>query len=240
MKTRVKKVRWELALLAAILLVAAGLRLCQLDTLPAGPQHDEIFDSGFALSIVQGARPVFFDANGGVLPLFMYLLAPVIATFGRTLLAARSVAVACGVLGLLVNYLLLRELLGRWVALLTTAGLTVSFWHLFASRIALEPITLPLVAGVSFYLFWLGLKRGHLAFFVLSGLALGLSIYTYHSGPLIPLTLAVYAVYLLLFQRPLLRQRFWGIVACALVAFLVAAPRGYYVLTHADASGSRL
>lgn len=240
MKTWVKDIRWEAALLAAILLVALGLRLYQLDTLPAGPQHDEIFDSGFGLSIVQGDRPVFFDANGGVLPFFMYLLAPVIAAFGRMLLAVRSVAVACGMLGLLVNYLLVRELLGRWVALLTTAGLTVSFWYLFASRIALEPITLPLVAGLSFYLFWLGLRRGRLAFFVLSGLALGLSVYTYHSGPLIPLTLAVYTVYLLLFQRALLRQHFWRIVACALAAFLVAAPLGYYVLTHTDASASRL
>lgn len=232
--------RQEVAALVGIFIVALVLRVWQLDTLPAGAQHDEVFDSGFALSIVRGARPVFFDVNGGVPVLFMYLMAPFIGLFGRTLLVARSVAVLCGMLSLLVSYLLLRRLLGRGTALLAVAGLSISFWHLFASRTALEPITVPLVGGLAFYLLWLALENGQLAFFGLSGVCLGLSLYTYHSGPLIPLTIAVYCLYLATFHRKLLRQRFWGLALCALLALLVAMPLGYHVLNHADASTSRV
>jgi hypothetical protein len=232
--------RWEVAALLAILGIALAFRLYQLDYLPAGAQHDEVFDSGFALSIVEGARPVFFDANGGVPVLFMYLMAPAIALFGRTLLVARAVAVACGLLSLGVSYLLLRRLLGRAIALMACAAMTVSFWHLFSSRTALEPITVPLIGGLSFYLLWRGLTSGRAVTLALAGAALGLSVYTYHSGPLIPLTVAAFAIYLLAAHHHLFFQRFRGLALCALVALAVAAPMGYHLLTNVEDSTSRV
>jgi 4-amino-4-deoxy-L-arabinose transferase-like glycosyltransferase len=232
--------RWELVALVALLGLALAFRLYQLDTLPAGAQHDEVFDTGFALSIVHGARPVFFEANGGVAALFMYFLAPAIALFGRTLLVARGVAVACGILSLLVSYLLLRRLVGRAVALLACTAMAVSFWHLFSSRTALEPITVPLVGGLSFYLLWRGLTSGCAVTLALAGAILGLSAYTYHSGPLLPLTVACFSIYLLIFHRRQVVQHFRGLVLCALVAAAVAAPVGYHLFTNAATSTSRI
>jgi 4-amino-4-deoxy-L-arabinose transferase-like glycosyltransferase len=232
--------RVELAALLAVLGIALIFRVYQLDFLPAGAQHDEVFDSGFALSIVHGARPIFFDANGGVPVLFMYLMAPAIALFGRTLLVARAVAVACGLLGLVVSYLLLRRLLGRAVALLASAAMAVSFWHLFSSRTALEPITVPLIGGLAFYLLWRGLTSGRAITLALAGAVLGLSLYTYHSGPLIPLTVAAFAIYLLVAHRQLFVKRFRGLALCALVALVVTAPMAYHLLTDTEASSSRV
>lgn len=232
--------RLEAGLLAHIILVAVLLRFYQLDVVPPGPQHDEVFDTLFALSIVKGERPVFFEGNGGVPPLFMYLLAPAMALWGRTLLTARAVAALCGMLSILAGYLLARELWGRLAALLTAAGLTISFWHIFASRVALEPITLALFATLCFYLLWLGLKGGRLIFFALAGAALGLSQYTYHAAPLIPLTLAIYVLYLLLWHRHLFRRRFLGLVTCALIALVLVTPLIAYVLGRPEASTARV
>jgi hypothetical protein len=55
--------RQELVALIAILDLALAFSSLQLDMLPAGAQHGEVFDGGFALSTVNGARPVFFEGQ---------------------------------------------------------------------------------------------------------------------------------------------------------------------------------
>lgn len=230
----------EVILVVLILLVASFFRLYHLEGAPPGLQHDEIFDSNFALSILAGERPIFFEANNGVLPFFMYLVAVSFRLFGPSLWSLRTVAVACGLGSLILSYLLMRELFGRGVALLTLAGLSLSFWHIFNSRVGLEPITLPLLEVASFYLFWLGFKRGSALILLLAGLLLGVSTYTYHSSPLVPLTLLLFLPYLLLFHRKRLRTNRWGLALMLLVAFLVFAPLGHYVLTRPQTSAARV
>ena len=196
---------WEIVLLGAILLVAVLLRTISLDQVPPGMQHDEVFDARFATYILNGARPVFIDENTGVPPLFMYLVAGAFKLLGRNLIALRLTSVIVGMLGLAVNYLLLRGLLGRAVALLTLAGLSVSFWHLFDSRIGIEPIIVPLMTGLSFYLFWQGMRRGSLIWYAAAGVSLGLTLYSHHTGVLVLATILLFALYLVLSRHPWLR-----------------------------------
>ena len=42
-------------------------------------QHDEVFSANFATQILNGARPAYWDQNGGVPPFHAYLVAPVFA-----------------------------------------------------------------------------------------------------------------------------------------------------------------
>ena len=132
-----------------LIAIAVVLRVVLLGQVPPGMQHDEVFDSRFATDILNGSRPVFIDENTGVPPLFMYLVAGAFAVFGCNFLVIRLTSVSIGVLGLVVNYLLLRELFGRKVAMLTLAGLIISFWPLFDSRVGIEPIIVPLTVGLS-------------------------------------------------------------------------------------------
>ncbi|MEA3335711.1 MAG: glycosyltransferase family 39 protein [Chloroflexota bacterium] len=260
--------RWAFAALALILLVAAILRLWNLGGIPPGMQHDEVFDAGLAQRIVAGERPVFFPENGGLPPLFMYLTALPFGLFGASLTNLRLTAALSGLAGIVLAYLLLQLLFGRLVALLTSAALALSFWHIFDSRLGLEPITLPLFATASFYTFWLGLRRGHWAYWVLTGILLGLSVYTYHSGFLVPLTLAVFALYLLVarwlwqrgnaatdyeasidpsppetaawFYTTSWRNSLIALMAMFLIALLIVLPLALYVLNNPDASTARV
>jgi hypothetical protein len=229
-----------MAVLVVILLVATFFRTHLFEAAPPGLQHDEIFKANFALDILDGRWPVFFDANGGEEALFPYLAALSISIFGHNFFALRLVSFVCGILSILFSYLLIKQLFGPRMALLTAAGLAVSFWHIFDSRVALRPITLLLIAVASFHFFWLGLKRGRTVWFVVAGVFLGGAFYSYTSGLLIPITVILF---LLLYQLPvdrtLLSKRWRGILLAFVIALIVFLPMGYHVYAHPLASTAR-
>ena len=228
------------ALLVVILLIATFFRTHLFEAAPPGLQHEEIFKANFALDILDGGWPVFFDANGGEEALFPYLTSLSILLFGRSFFALRFVSLACGILTVALSYSLTRQLFVRRVALLATAALAISFWHVFDIRVALRPITLLMMALASFNAFWLGLRRGGVLPFALSGLFLGGSFYTYTSGFLIPLTIVLFVLfYLLPFRRSLLRQRWRGILLALVVALIVFLPMGYHMYSHPVTSTAR-
>ena len=240
---------WEIALLVILLAGAILLRVTMLDQVPPGMQHDEVFDARFATMIQGGARPVFFDENAGVPPLFMYVVAGAFSLFGQNFVVLRLTAVAIGIAGLIINYLLLRELFRPIAALLTLGGLAVSFWHLFDSRVGLEPITIPLLAGLSFYSFWRGLRFGSLIWYALAGLTMGLAPYGYQSGVLIPITVGVFVSLLLITRHPWLRGETCdassrhiaiGLGVMFLVALLVVLPLVLHVLGNQSGSLERV
>ena len=127
----------RLLLLAAILL-AAFLRLWQLNDLPPGFYHDEAYNGLDALSLVQGKTfpqfyegwelyaqeahgdnpptptrfPIFFEGNFGREPLHIYLMAVSIWLFGPTPFAVRLVPALAGVLAVFTTYLAASALLG--------------------------------------------------------------------------------------------------------------------------------
>jgi 4-amino-4-deoxy-L-arabinose transferase-like glycosyltransferase len=230
----------EIGLCGAILVVAAVFRLYHLDLVPPGLQHDEIFKAKGALRILDGTLLVYSEPNAGEPPLFMYLVALSFQLLGKNLLAIRLAAVACGLAGILACWLLARELFGRGVGLLSAAFLAVSFWHVFDSRVGLEPIMVPLMATLSLHFLWLGLHRDGYRFFALAGLCLGLSPYTYHSGILVPVTAFLFVLYLLVVDRGLVRKHLKGLALLFAIALLVFAPLGHYVLTRPQVPMARV
>ena len=231
--------RYELLLVIAVMLMAAFFRFYRIEAAPPGLQHDEVFQGNFAIRILNGEWPIFFDLNGGEEPLYMYLVALSFLIFGRTLFAIRIVSILCGLVHLVFSYLLARQLFGQRVALLAIAGLAVSFWHIFDSRVGLRPISLPMMQAIGYYLFWLGLQRGGKRWFLGAGLFLGGAFYTYTSGPLVLATLLFFALYLLVLQRDLLRRHWQGIVVTLVVALLVFAPEAWHIIRHPIASTAR-
>jgi hypothetical protein len=231
---------WELAALVIILLTATFFRANLFEAAPPGLQHDEVFEANFARDVLDGKWPVFFDANGGEEALFPYLAALSILLFGPNFLALRLVSLACGILSIAISYRLTKELFGRRAALFATAMLAVSFWHVFDSRVALRPITLLMMALASFYSLWVGLRRGGIWPFVVTGVFLGASFYTYTSGFLVPVTVVLFVVfYLLPFRRVLLLQRWRGILLALGLAVIIFLPMAHHVWAYPLASTAR-
>lgn len=129
---------------------------------------------------------------------------------------------------------------GDVIALLTAAGITFSFWHLYESRIGLHTISTFLLAAATFYAFWRGWTRGSVMWLIGSGVLAGLATYTYRSGIFVPVTLFVFIVYSFIFHRQVWGKKWWIAPVILVIAALIYAPLGFFIYTHPDTALARL
>ena len=105
------------AILAVAVLLGAAARFYGLGTLPPGLYHDEAYNGLDALRVLEGERPIFFEANNGREPLFLYGMAVAMSLLGRTPYAVRVTAAVLGTLTVPATFLMARALYDRYVGL---------------------------------------------------------------------------------------------------------------------------
>ena len=236
-----------------ILLLAAALRFWMLGQVPPGLCHDEVANWLIARDILTGHHAVYFTAAYGHEPLYQYVQAATVALFGDHWLGLRWPSVALGLLGIAATYVLIRRLFDVPVALLAIAWLAVSFWPLFYARVALRAITLPFTAALAAYFLLRATNLPHfhtpkhsisqspgsgrlagVADWLLAGLFLGLSLYTYMAARIFPFILVAFLIYLfLIYSSPPIP---WSrILVFLLTAAIVSAPLVIWLTTHPGA-----
>ncbi|MBO9370869.1 MAG: glycosyltransferase family 39 protein, partial [Chloroflexi bacterium] len=124
-----------------ILLLAAALRLPALGQVPPGLYHDEAYYGLDAVDILQGRLQVYFPANNGREPLFIYLAAGTIGLLGRSPFALRLTSAFVGLLTIAATAAAGRALFSRRVGLLAAAILSVTLWHVHLSRVGFRAPT---------------------------------------------------------------------------------------------------
>lgn len=231
------------ALLILTLLLAFALRVIALQSAPPGLSHDEAYNGIAAMQVLAGEqRPVFFEINKGIEPLIIYLEALAFYLFGIGPVPMRLVNVMCGLLTVALVYPLTVRLFDRRVALLAAAGLALSFWAIFVSRLTLRAVTLPPLLILTIYCLWRGLGREGrgqtLKWFFLSGLAAGATMYTYLSSRFAPFLVAAVFGYQLL--RGQVKRRHWlGLLVLVLVWVMLFFPLARYYLDHPESFARR-
>lgn len=223
-----------------LLLLAFFLRIYQLSSAPVGINGDELFNAIDARQIGSGHWHIFFAGNQGREALFLYLMAASMRLLGKTIFAFRFPAVLLGTGVVLLGYLLGRDLFNRRVGLLTAALITVSLWPLMQSRWGLRAVSLTFFTAFTLYWFQRGLHHGRFRDWLLGGVSLGLTLYTYIPARLFPLVILAWLGWLGWQQRPLLRQRWRGILFSVAVALLIFAPFGRFMWQHPDAVNQRV
>lgn len=172
--------------LLAVFAVGAALRLHQIGEAPPGLYRDEAFYGLDALGVLRGDLSVYFVQNNGREGLFIYLLAPAIAAFGRTPEAVRLASALVGLATLPAVYLAGRGLFSHRAGVLSAAFLAVSFWHVAVSRVAYRAITLPLMLCLTVGLIALvnvrAPRRRDLLLAFAAGACFGGVFYTYTSA----------------------------------------------------------
>ena len=236
---KLSKSRRDQLILLTVMLSAAALRFIGLSSTPPGLTHDEAVHGISAWNIVTGVeRPIYFAVANGREPLFDYVTALLMAVLGPTWLAPRLVSAMFGLVLIIATYALVKKLFSGRVALLTATMLGLSFWPVMVSRHALRTVTMPVFLVLGVY-FWLITARSdhnqprRVPTWLLSGLMLGLSFYTYIPARIMWLLLPAALLWWLLFQR----QKFsamWqptlaalgtmGAVASPLLIFLARNP----------------
>ena len=110
--------------------------------------------------------------------------------------------------------------------------LAILYWHLSFSRLGLEPILVPFFASLALAALVRGLNTGRWYAFLLAGVALGGSLYTYKAGYLVPLIALLFVAWAAVAERGFLRRYRLGLLLVAAAAVLVAAPIAIYFATH--------
>lgn len=220
------------------MLVAAALRFWKLGDIPPGLYRDEAFNGLDALAILDGQHALYFSANNGREPAYIYLVALFIPLLGRTAAAVRIIAAITGTLTTWVTYRLASDWFDRRTGLLAAWLFAVTLWPLHLSRIGLRAILLPLMLGLTF---WLA-GRAYVApqsrpqQWLLAGLVYGAAFYTYLAIRFTPLLILILVAYLLWQERARPRRRsLWpGLLWFAAGTALALLPLIVLFVRHPD------
>jgi len=231
--------RTDYLILLLLTLLALGVRLYQLDSVPPGWRDDELINTlVISQKMLDGDLAVYYpDASGHE---FFYhgLNAIMLALFGPTVPGIRWLSAFLGTLAVPLLYLLGRTWFDRPTAVTAALALSLSFWGLMYARFGLRHVTMPVLVLSAFFFFWQGLQHGGWAAigsgvpypakawrsYGLTAVFLALGFYTYFAGRGTPLILVAFMGYIWLVERPLFRQqwRYWA--AMLGLTLLLAVP----------------
>ena len=236
------KNRKELLIVVAILAIAAFFRFYDLSSIPPGLYPDEAMNGNDGLvAMEQKDVQIFYPNNNGREGLFINIQAIFVDFLGNHAWVLRMVSAIFGTLTVLGLYLLAKELFNRQIGYFSSFFLAILFWHVNFSRIGFRAIMLPFVLVYGFYFLWKGLKRGHLADFVMAGIFGGLGFHTYISYRVAPLIVVIVFLNFWLYIKKgfshskyehARNQLFRGFVVFVGVAALVVLPLLFYFLTN--------
>jgi 4-amino-4-deoxy-L-arabinose transferase-like glycosyltransferase len=245
--------QYDWLLLGIIVAVALFLRLYQLASSPPGLSGDELFNAIDAQLIGSGNWPIFFEGNYGREAFFFYVMAASLKLFGSTVWAVRLPAVLLGTGNVILAFLLGRNMFNRRVGLLAAALIAVSLWPVMGSRWGLRAVSLTFLTALTVYFFYKAvyfdklsnhsfgrLSNHHFFYWLLGGISLGLTFYTYIPSRIFPLVFIIWFGWLVWRQRDLAHQYWRQFLLALFVALLLFAPFGWYMMQYPDKVNQRI
>ncbi len=221
--------------LLAIIVLAAGLRLYNLEDLPAGLWFDEADNLFKAREYARdpGQIPVYAPSTN--LPtMFLMPIAAVVKLAGVAITTPRLVAAAFGLLGIVATFLFVRHLLGTSAALIAAFLVAVMRWDLNWSRIGMHGITGVLFAALTGWLMLRAIRTGRTSDFAFAGASLGLGMWFYSPFRMFPLVVGFILLLHLLVSRPNIRIYAVNVATMAILALFVAAPVVQYATENSE------
>ena len=231
--------------LLALAVFTAIMRFYKLDSISFGLHLDESYNGLDAYSLIGQPPwhwPVFFTSNFGREPLHIWLTTLIQFVFGPTKLALRFVP---SVISFLLTpalvwfgweiapYLNVRR--RAFFAFLTGASVLTMLWAQMHARILVRGglfLLLEVLIFASFWRAWSSKKS--IKWWVLTGLFIGISLYTYLPARLLPLVFLLAIPISLKDDLVHLKRERVGIAIAILVAILIFVPLGHYFLDHPD------
>jgi len=234
--------KWiEWLLVFALLSIAAFFRLHHLDSQPSSLWLDEGLVGINALEIIDGKHAPIWEMSAldrwrpdwvKTSNLYLYYVVFIFKTFGTGYFGLKMVSVLPAIASVVAVYFLFREISNVPVAFLSALFAAVSQWHVTISRWGWDAVLMCLLQLVSYWLLLRGLKTGRKWHLVLSGVLMGLCLYTYIASWI---ALAIAVTFLVLKStmerhglRSSLQHGLFFLVPC----LVVFAPLGAYYAQH--------
>ncbi len=205
----------QLWLAVALLLLAAGLRLWALGTLPPGFSAPEL-DNLRVMEIVNTGQVRVFEQDGGHgrETLFHVVQAVFTRMAGKGQITLRLVSVYFGLLALALVYALARRLYTPRAALLALGLMGAGLWPILLSRLSIHETLLPLLTGAVllalFHAFYVRQRVSpeppNLASYTGLGVLIALSLYAHWFGLLLAVIVTMVVIYLFATRQPISRR----------------------------------
>ncbi|HVG00791.1 MAG TPA: glycosyltransferase family 39 protein, partial [Chloroflexia bacterium] len=229
--------RHERLLFGGLTALALCTYLLGLDAIPWSFHQDEVVAYAEALRFYEGSPISLFTTTwfGTSLPSLPFAFTGnLMHLVGAGMGGARAGVALVGALALLPTYGLARLLWGRVAAAVAGLAWATSPVALHYSRISIVNITTATCWAACFYFLLHGLRTHRPMSFALSGLAGGLSMYTFYGTRLLPYLLVAFAAYLALFHFRTFRAHL-GNLGLVVVGFIVGfGPLAAYFVRHPD------
>ncbi|HJW84078.1 MAG TPA: hypothetical protein VJ754_07220, partial [Anaerolineae bacterium] len=234
-------------LLGLIILLAAVLRLADVERAPMGGHGDVAWIGINALDWVdRGIWPFYIRELYAPEPLVVYLTGLLLPVTGVSYLAPRLVSTAFGLLFVVLllpaTWWLLdgapRAVRER-ASLLACLGAAVSLHAMFLSRLGMESPLFPAALTLFVCLTVYAWRRGGWQRWALAGAALAFTQYIYLPARLLPIVLLLWIAHSAWAERERLRAQVRGGLVMALVAFVLALPALILFVTTPEAFSAR-
>jgi 4-amino-4-deoxy-L-arabinose transferase-like glycosyltransferase len=228
---------WEVAVLAAITVLALALRLWDLRDVPFNIFPDEVMTGAVAeRAYLNGASPapsLFSTLWSDVeLPtLWFAIVAGALKLCGVTLAAVRLPSALFGAATVVPFYAFVRNVWGRVAAIAGATIMAVSASNVHYSRMAIH-ITTPFFWTLCFFFLLRGLRTRRPVDWALAGMTAGLSEHFYYGTRLLPFILIGFVLYLLVVHW-CQAKRYITQVTWLVLGYLVGfGPLLSYFVTH--------
>jgi 4-amino-4-deoxy-L-arabinose transferase-like glycosyltransferase len=230
--------RVDIAIIAAITLLAAVLRLWHLGSVPAGLHGDEAWTGLDARRILrEGWIGPYVGSALGQPTGPLYFTALLFKFMPETTFTVRFSMAIFGIATVPVMYLAFAAMFNRTVAAFSALLLTIMMWHLHLSRTGFMVTAWPFMEMLVLWLLWTAMRRRSGWLFVLAGAAHGLGVYSYNAYTLFLPVPFVAIAWWFFEQRTARQRRHW--LSCTLIfgltALLAAMPLIRYAQEHGHA-----
>lgn len=218
-----------------LLLITFFFRFYRIGDIPFGLNNDAAWEGPAALDILRGNTAPYlpYAAQGwrgeG---LFRLMVATFTYFIGPTPLVIKLSSAIWGLLTTIPLYFLIRLLFTQKLAFVTTFLVAVSGWHITMSRSGWRAIGVPLFSLAAFYFLFKALKTKKKSHFILSGIILAGSLYTYDAVRVLPLFFAAWLGWSLLTKKISIRKHFVHLVLMAISFLIVTSPLLVYASQH--------
>ncbi len=238
--SRLWRPKTETLILIAILVVAAFVRLYNLDSLPFGVWYDEAVNGLEAKRILDDPayRPIYMRPTNSPSH-FMFLISFSFRLFGIDIFSVRAVSAVFGIGTVIAAYLFGREFFDGRLALVLAFLMAISRWGVNFSRIGMYCITTPFFELLALYFLLRGLRSGRSLDFALGGVAMGFGACFYAAFYLFAPVVGLFLVHKAVVERGFVQRYKLGVLVFAFAAFLAFAPVGQFAWRDPQAFSDR-
>ena len=222
-------------ILGAILIVAAGVRLYNLEDVPAGFWHDEAHTLSVAKRYAEspGQIPVY-ESSAHRPSLFLMPVAALVKLTGVSVTIPRLVAAVFGVLGIVAVFLLARHIMGTATGLIAAFLVAFMRWDIIFSRIGFDATAGVLFAALTGWLTFRAIRSGRYSDYAFAGVGLGLGMWFYIANQVFCIVVGFALIHHLVVSRPPFRRFVLCVCLLILAALFVAAPLAQFAADNPE------